>query len=145
MGATLQSSGRGRNGRRSYTKMSEINVTPFVDVMLVLLIVFMVTAPLLTAGGPVDLPKSQAKQIQDEDNKPIEVTVMKDGKIFIGETEVERERLISLLTAMTNNDPDRRVFIRGDQSIDYGYVMEVIGAINKGGFRKVALISNPSK
>lgn len=147
MGASLNASGgRSRSGRRSsYTKMSEINVTPFVDVMLVLLIVFMVTAPLLTAGVPIDLPKSQAKQIQDEDNKPIEVTVSNDGKIFVGETEVEMERLIALLSAMTNNDPERRVFIRGDQKLAYGQVMEVIGAINKGGFRKVALISAPSK
>jgi biopolymer transport protein TolR len=146
MGASLQSSGGGRRGRRNnYRKMSEINVTPFVDVMLVLLIVFMVAAPLLTAGVPVDLPKSQAKQISDEDNKPIEVTVTAEGKIFIGETEVERDRLVALLSSMTNNDPERRVFIRGDQKLAYGQVMEVIGAINKGGFRKVALISDPSR
>src|SRR5687768_1940607 len=145
MGASFHSSSGRRGSRRTYTKMSEINVTPFVDVMLVLLIVFMVTAPLLTAGVPVDLPKSQAKQIQDEDNKPIEVTVANDGKIFVGETEVEMDRLVTLLTAMTNNDPERRVFIRGDQKLGYGQVMEVIGAINKGGFRKVALISDPSK
>ena len=125
--------------------MAEINVTPMVDVMLVLLIVFMVTAPLLTAGVPIDLPKSAAKQISDEDNKPIEVNVTKEGKIYIGETQVEMDRLITLLTAMTNNDPERRVFIRGDQKLGYGQVMEVIGAINKGGFRKVALISDPSK
>lgn len=144
MGASLQSGSRGRGGRRrSYTKMSEINVTPFVDVMLVLLIVFMVTAPLLTAGVPVDLPKSEARQIQDEDNKPIEVTVSSDGKIFVGETEVEKDRLISLLSAITDNDPERRVFIRGDQKLAYGEIMDVIGAINKGGFRKVALISSP--
>ena len=125
--------------------MSEINVTPFVDVMLVLLIVFMVTAPLLTAGVPVDLPKSEARQISEEDNKPLEVSVNGDGKIFVGETEVERDRLISLLSSMTNNDPERRIFIRADRTLDYGLVMEVIGAINKGGFRKVALISDPSK
>lgn len=146
MGASLQSSHGGRrSSRRSYRKMSEINVTPFVDVMLVLLIVFMVTAPLLTAGVPVDLPKSEARQISEEDNKPLEVSVSKDGKIFVGETEVERDRLITLLSSMTNNDPERRIFIRADQSLDYGLVMEVIGAINKGGFRKVALISDPSK
>ncbi|WP_435641701.1 protein TolR [Micavibrio aeruginosavorus] len=146
MGASL-SSGGGRSGRRgrSYRKMSDINVTPFVDVMLVLLIVFMVTAPLLTAGVPVDLPKSEAKQIAEEDNKPLEISVMKDGKIFIGETEVERDRLIPLLSSMTNNDPDRRIFIRGDQGLPYGDVMDVIGSVNKAGFRKVALISNPSK
>ncbi len=145
MGASLQTASRGVRGgrRRTYSKMSEINVTPFVDVMLVLLIVFMVTAPLLTAGVPVDLPKSEARQIQDEDNKPIEVTVSSDGKIFVGETEVEKERLITLLSAITNNDPERRVFIRGDQKLAYGQIMDVIGAINKGGFRKVALISSP--
>ena len=145
MGASLQSSGGRRGSRRSYSKMSEINVTPFVDVMLVLLIVFMVTAPLLTAGVPVDLPKSEARQISEEDNKPLEVSVNGDGKIFVGETEVERDRLISLLSSMTNNDPERRIFIRADRTLDYGLVMEVIGAINKGGFRKVALISDPSK
>lgn len=143
MGANLSGQASGRS--RSYRQMAEINVTPMVDVMLVLLIVFMVTAPLLTAGVPIDLPKSQAKQISDEDNKPIQVNVTKGGKIYIGETEVEMDRLITLLTAMTNNDPERRVFIRGDQKLAYGQIMEVIGAINKGGFRKVALISDPSK
>ena len=146
MGAQLHHSGGKARGRSSqYRRMADINVTPMVDVMLVLLIVFMVTAPLLTAGVPIDLPKSQAKQIQDEDNKPIEVTVTNEGKIFVGETEVEKDRLIALLSAMTDNDPDRRVFIRGDQALAYGQVMDVIGAINKGGFRKVALISSPSK
>ncbi len=145
MGASLQSSSSGRGRRGRYRKMSDINVTPFVDVMLVLLIVFMVAAPLLAAGVPVDLPKSEAKQISDEDNKPIEVSVTAEGKIYVGETEVERDRLIALLSSMTNNDPDRRVFIRGDQKLAYGQVMEVIGAINKGGFRKVALISDPAR
>lgn len=121
--------------------MAEINVTPFVDVMLVLLIVFMVAAPLLTAGVPVDLPQSSAKPIQDEDNKPIEITVSKDGKTFVGETEVEFDRLVPLLTAMTQGQVDRRIYIRGDQTIDYGLIMKVIGSINGAGFSKVALIS----
>lgn len=145
MGANLQSGGQARGRSSAYRTMSEINVTPMVDVMLVLLIVFMVTAPLLSAGVPIDLPKSEARQIQDEDNKPLEVNIAKDGKIYVGETEVDRDRLLTLLSSMTNNDPDRRVFIRADQSLDYGMVMDVIGAINKGGFRKVALISSPSK
>ncbi len=146
MGANLNSGGGQARGRSSmYRPMAEINVTPMVDVMLVLLIVFMITAPLLTAGVPIDLPKSEAKQIQDEDNKPIEVNVTKEGKIYVGETEVSKDRLLTLLSAMTNNDPERRVFIRADQGIAYGEVMETIGAINKGGFRKVALISSPSK
>jgi len=145
MGVQLHSGGKARGHSSQYRRMADINVTPMVDVMLVLLIVFMVTAPLLTAGVPIDLPKSEAKQIQDEDNKPLEVNIAKDGKIYVGETEVERDRLLALLSSMTNNDPDRRVFIRADQSLDYGLVMDVIGSINKGGFRKVALISSPSK
>lgn len=142
MGASMmgKSKGRGRRGG-TYRPMAEINVTPFVDVMLVLLIVFMVAAPLLTAGVPVDLPQSKAKPIQDEDNKPIEITIAKDGKTFVGETEVEFERLVPLLTAMTQGQADRRIYIRGDQTIHYGIVMKVIGAVNGAGFSKVALIS----
>lgn len=121
--------------------MAEINVTPFVDVMLVLLIVFMVAAPLLTAGVPIDLPDSAAKPIQDEDNKPIEISVSSDDKIYIGETEVKMERLIPLLGAMTEGQVDRRIYIRADQGLAYGNVMAVIGAVNGAGFNKVALIS----
>lgn len=121
--------------------MAEINVTPFVDVMLVLLIVFMVAAPLLTAGVPIDLPDSAAKPIQDEDNKPIEISVSNDDKIYIGETEVEMTRLIPLLSAMTEGQVDRRIYIRADQGLAYGNVMAVIGAVNGAGFNKVALIS----
>lgn len=121
--------------------MAEINVTPFVDVMLVLLIIFMVAAPLLTTGVPIDLPDSKAKAISDEDNKPLEVSIAKDGKIFVGETEVTRERMLTILTSMTENNPDRRIYIRGDKGIDYGQVMSVLGEINGAGFSKVALIS----
>tara|TARA_B100000242_G_scaffold292906_1_gene269486 strand:- start:1306 stop:1686 length:381 start_codon:yes stop_codon:yes gene_type:complete len=121
--------------------MAEINVTPFVDVMLVLLIVFMVAAPLLTAGVPIDLPDSNAKSIQDEENKPIEISVSNDDKIFIGETEVTMDRLVPLLAAMTENQSDRRIYIRADQTLSYGNVMAVIGAVNGAGFTKVALIS----
>jgi biopolymer transport protein TolR len=124
--------------------MAEINVTPFVDIMLVLLIVFMVTAPLLTAGVPIDLPDSNANAISDEDNKPLEVTLDDKGTIFVGETEVKEARLIALLGNMTNNNPEVRIYIRADQSLDYGKVMRVLGNINGAGFRKVALISNNS-
>ena len=145
MGASMSSGkGRGRSrrgGGGGYRPMSEINVTPFVDVMLVLLIVFMVAAPLLTAGVPVDLPNSEAKPITSEDNKPIEVTVSKDDKLFVGETEVPRTRLIQLLKAMTEGQEDRRIYIRGDQGLEYGKIMEILGAINGAGFSKVALIS----
>lgn len=150
MGVQLQSGGGSRRGlaggrSRAYRPMAEINVTPFVDVMLVLLVVFMITAPLLTAGVPVDLPDSEARPIVDSDNKPLEVSVIADGTIYIGETEVKRERLINLLTAMTKNDPDRRIFVRGDQGIPYGKVMDLLGALNAAGFNKVALISETPK
>lgn len=131
-------------GRSGYRPMAEINVTPFIDVMLVLLIVFMVTAPLLNAGVQVDLPKSEAGPVSEKDDKPLEVTVEKDGDIFIGETKVTREELLVKLGAITGDDMERRVFIRADQGLSYGDVMEVLGAINGAGYRKVALISEPA-
>lgn len=148
MGAQLQSGSRiGSAGARSrsYRKMSEINVTPFVDVMLVLLVVFMITAPLLTSGVDVNLPQTDAKPITDEDNKPMEITMKLNGEVYIGETKVERERLIALLQAMTKDDPDRRIFIRGDKGLNYGQIMDVLGALNGAGFRKVALLSEPTR
>ena len=144
MGAQLQSSSSGRKNR-GHRPMSEINVTPFVDVMLVLLIVFMVAAPLLTAGVPIDLPDSKAKALNQEDNKPLEVSLGNDGKIYVGETEVKRARLVQLLGSLTNNDPDRRIYIRADKKMDYGKVMDILGDINGAGFQKVALISNSSQ
>ena len=144
MGASVASKGGGgrRGRRRNRNKpMAEINITPFVDVMLVLLIVFMVAAPLLTSGVAVDLPQSEAKAISDEDNKPIEITVTKDDEIFIGETAVKDGNLIPLLSAMTEGNEERRIYIRGDQALAYGKVMAVIGEVNAAGFNKVALIS----
>lgn len=134
--------GQGSGGRPgSYRPMAEINVTPFVDVMLVLLIIFMVAAPLLTVGVPLDLPDSRAKAISDEDNKPLEVSIARDGQIFVGETEVSQERLVTILTSMTESNPDRRIYIRADRAIDYGRVMKVLGDLSGAGFNKVALIS----
>ena len=143
MGASLTTKTRsgGRRTGGTYRPMAEINVTPMVDVMLVLLIVFMVAAPLLTAGVPVDLPSSKAKALTDEDNRPIEITVTEDGTVYIGETEVKDGNLINLLKAMTEGNEDRRIYIRGDQGIAYGTVMKVIGSVNAAGFNKVALIS----
>lgn len=133
------------NGRgRGYRPMAEINVTPFVDVMMVLLVVFMVAAPLLTVGVPIDLPDSEAKAITQEDNKPLEVTLDKKGQIFIGEENVKRSRLVALLSSMTNNDPNRVIYIRADSALDYGQVMKTLGAINGAGFKKVALITDSS-
>jgi biopolymer transport protein TolR len=120
--------------------MSDINVTPFVDVMLVLLIVFMVSAPLLTVGVPVELPQSQANALTDPD-EPIVVTMNGEGKIFVQETEVELERVVPLLQAVSENNPDIRVFVRGDKSLPYGDVMQVMGVINTAGFRHVALVT----
>lgn len=143
MGASLNNrGGGGRGGRRSHRPMAEINVTPFVDVMMVLLVVFMVAAPLLTTGVPIDLPDSGAKALSEEDNKPLEVSLDNNGQIYVGETEVKQERLVALLGSLTNNDPDRRIYIRADQALDYGQVMKILGAINGAGFRKVALVSN---
>lgn len=142
MGARIDTSGGRSRAGRGHRPMAEINVTPFVDVMLVLLVVFMVAAPLLTAGVPIDLPDSQAKAMKEEDNKPLEVSINGDGSLFVGETEVKKERLVAMLTSMTNNDPERRIYIRADQSLDYGQVMDTLGAVSGAGFRKVALISN---
>lgn len=145
MGASLSTKTRSR-GRRtggSYRPMAEINVTPMVDVMLVLLIVFMVAAPLLTAGVPIDLPNSKAKPIQSEDNKPIEITVDRDGKVYLGETEVKESRLIATLSPMMEGQEERRIYIRADEALDYGRVMSVLGQINGAGFSHVALISKP--
>ena len=144
MGATLatKTKSRGRRTGGTYRPMAEINMTPFIDVMLVLLIVFMVAAPLLTTGVQVDLPDSKAKAITDEDNKPIEITLSKDGKIYIGDTEFKENRLVGQLVAMTEGNRDeRRIYIRGDRALEYGRVMKLIGAINGAGFTKVALIS----
>lgn len=129
-----------RSSRGKYQPMSEINVTPMVDVMLVLLIVFMVTAPLLTQGVPVDLPESAARTLPD-DVRPIEVSIDQNGAIFIGDTEISDKELIIRLKAITANRRDARIYVRGDKANSYGRIMEVIGAINSAGFRKVALVT----
>ena len=121
---------------------SEINVTPFVDVMLVLLIIFMVTAPLLTVGVQVDLPESNADSLQS-DNEPLELTISKDGNIYIQETEINIKELIPKLIAITNNRLDTKIYVRGDEVINYGKVMRVLGELSGSGFSKVALITKP--
>ena len=124
--------------------MSEINVTPFVDVMLVLLIVFMVTAPLLTVGIPVDLPKVKANALTDQKD-PIEITVKLDGLIYLGESEVEIDNLIPRLNAITDQNTEARIYVRGDRVVPYGRVMEIMSIINSAGYIKVALVAqNPS-
>ena len=131
-----------RQSRRMarYRPMSEINVTPFVDVMLVLLVVFMITAPLLTVGVPVDLPKTAASRMVGQD-EPLVITVQADGKVYIQDTEIELPQLIPRLAAITENKKDTRIFVRGDKAVAYGRVMEVMGSVNLAGFARVALIT----
>jgi len=131
-------------GRRRRKLMGEINVTPMVDVMLVLLVIFMVAAPLLTVGVPVDLPQAQAPEVAGQD-EPLVVSIDKDGRIFLEDTGVELEELGPRLAAVSENNPEARVFVRGDQAIDYGRVMAVMGAINQAGFGNVALITQLPK
>ncbi len=138
MGAHLVS--RREGGRRARRPMSEINVTPMVDVMLVLLIVFMVTAPLLTVGVPVDLPQTQAAPLSGED-EPLVITIDREGQIYLQETEVEIDQLVPRLVAITGTRPDTRIFVRGDRAAVYGRIVEVMGTINVAGFSRVALIA----
>jgi biopolymer transport protein TolR len=120
--------------------MSEINVTPMVDVMLVLLIIFMVAAPLLTVGVPVNLPQTKAAPL-NEKTEPLAITIKADGQVYIQDTVVALEELAARLQAITENKPDTRIYVRGDHSLDYGRVMEVMGLITSAGFSKVALIT----
>lgn len=143
MGMNIQPRG-GYGGRRAHRPMAEINVTPFIDVMLVLLIVFMVTAPLLSAGVKVDLPETEAGPVSEKDEKPLEVAVSSAGDIYIGETKVTKDELLVKLSAITGDDFERRVFIKADQGLSYGDVMGILGTINKAGYKKVALITQPS-
>lgn len=138
---------RGPRGR--YRPMSEINVTPFVDVMLVLLIIFMVAAPMMTSGVPVDLPRTAAQPLNQE-QEPLTISVDGQGRIFLQDTEVPIEGLVAQLQAIARNQPpgpggggalERRIFVRGDRSISYGRVMEVMGTIAAGGFTRVALLA----
>ena len=125
--------------------MSEINVTPFVDVMLVLLIIFMVSAPLLTAGVPIDLPQSQAKAL-DQDREPLTVSVNGKGQVFLQNSEIKVEDLVAKLEAITQarGGTDERIYVRGDRKVDYGTVMRVMGRLSAAGFHRVALVEQGS-
>ena len=137
MGANLDT---GRGGRRRMKPMSEINVTPFVDVMLVLLIVFMVTAPLLSVGVPVDLPETRASQITDEAT-PLTITIKADGEIALQNRVIERQLLIPRLEAVARSKPETRIFVRGDRAVPYGEVISVMAEVQAAGFSRVALIT----
>jgi len=130
--------GRGRMRRRA---MAEINVTPFVDVMLVLLIVFMVTAPLLTVGVPVDLPKTRAPALGQE-REPLSITVERDGTIFLQKERVAQAALVEKLTAIAANGYNQRIFVRGDTQANYGKVMEVMGLLAAAGFTHIGLVTD---
>lgn len=134
--------GRSRRLRRSagLAAFSEINVTPFVDVMLVLLVIFMVTAPMMTVGVPVDLPKTKAAKMNDQ-TEPLVVSVDASGKSYLQEAELEEEALIERLIAVSGSNPDAKIYVRGDQKINYGRIMEVMGIIAAAGFSKVSLIA----
>ena len=131
----------GRKRRSSYQPMSEINVTPFVDVMLVLLIVFMVAAPLLTVGVPIELPETKAKPLQG-DNEPLTVSVSPDGKIFLQDTEIELDTLAPKLVAIAENGYEERIFVRGDRNVGYGSIMKVMGVLNRAGFKRIGLVTD---
>ena len=135
-------SGGGRHRRRRRAVMSDINVTPFVDVMLVLLIVFMVSAPLLTVGVPLDLPQSQAKSL-DQDSKPLTVSVNVKGQVFLQDSEIKIDELVAKLKAVTDarGGADERIYVRGDKKVDYGTMMRVMGRISGAGYHRVALVT----
>jgi len=146
MAASTLSAGPAGGGKRRRRRavMSEINVTPFVDVMLVLLIVFMVSAPLLTVGVPIDLPQSQAKALP-QDNEPLTVSVNGDGKIFLQNEPIELDDLVTKLKAIVDarhGNLDETIYVRGDRKVDYGIMMRVMGRISGAGYHKVALVTN---
>lgn len=136
--STIGERTRSRRGR--FQPMSEINVTPFVDVMLVLLVVFMVTAPLLSVGVPVDLPQSDAQPLSEE-QEPLTVSVTADRQIFLQETAIELSALAERLVAISQNRKDTRIYVRGDKDVDYGAVIELMNIVNSAGFNRVALVT----
>jgi biopolymer transport protein TolR len=139
MGASVGNSKHTRKDRRMF--VSEINVTPLVDVMLVLLIIFMITSPMLVSGVSVDLPDTESTPVSGQD-EPLSITIDKDGNVYIMETFVKNKDLVSKLKAITNEKMDTRIFVRGDRNVTYGSIMGVISQINASGFTKVALITN---
>ncbi|ANP46926.1 protein TolR [Candidatus Viadribacter manganicus] len=138
-GLAASSRRRGRGSRRG--RLSEINVTPFVDVMLVLLIVFMVTAPLLTVGVPVELPRTDAKQLESETD-PLSITIREDGTIYVQETVVTPDELVAQMRAISREGYDRRVFIRADATADYGMVADVMARLSSSGFQNLGLVTD---
>ena len=141
-GMLTPTSGGGRRGRlrRRHQPMAEINVTPFVDVMLVLLIIFMVAAPLLTVGVPIDLPETRATALES-DSEPLTVSIGSDGRIFLQDSEVSAEQLVATLQAIASRGLNERIFVRGDREADYGTVMRVMGRLNAAGYKRIGLVT----
>jgi len=149
MAGVIHSAGSGGSGsrfrrRQAFNPIADINVTPLVDVMLVLLIIFMITAPLLQVGVPVDLPKTSAQQVGGKD-EPLVVSVNSKGEVFLGETPYEIAALAAKLKAVHEEKPDQRVFMRGDKAVDYGKMMEVMGVVIDSGFRQLGLLGEQAQ
>ena len=146
MAGIRQHSGQSRAGarrRRSVQKpMSEINVTPMVDVMLVLLIIFMVAAPLLTVGVPLELPKTRAEALPMDQEEPLTINLDAEGRVYIQKTEVDPENLVPKLTAIQAERESDKIYLRADRSLDYGAVMQIMGALSAGGFRNIGLVTD---
>jgi len=144
MSGGAQSGAVGKRRRRRSPVMAEINVTPMVDVMLVLLIIFMVSAPLLTVGVPIDLPQTQAASLEQADKEPLAISVNTEGKVFLQNTEIQIDELVPKLKAIAEargTNGDERIYVRGDKTVNYGTVMRVMGRLSAAGFRKVALVT----
>jgi len=133
---------RRRRGAASLRPMAEINVTPMVDVMLVLLIVFMVAAPLMTVGVPIQLPETQAEPLPTSEEEPLSITLTKDGQVSIQKTLIDRDELIPKLSAIMAQRSDKQIYLRADEGISYGDVMQVMGALNRAGFTKIGLVTD---
>ena len=145
MAAGAQGGGkRRRRGRRGGGPINEINMTPFIDVVLVLLIIFMVAAPMMTVGVPLDLPQSKASPL-NSDTKPVTLSIRQSGQVFLGEDELTDDTIIPKLTAEAKSGFDERVFVRGDKRVDYGRVAQVMAIVTGGGFKKVALVTEPEQ
>ena len=147
MGMSMAQGGGGRGGRRRrgmprYKAMADINMTPFIDVMLVLLIIFMVAAPLLTVGVPIDLPQTQAKSL-DQDKEPLTISVNEQGKVYLQNSETDVDALIAKLQAIAQarGGTEARIYVRGDKSVNYGTMMKVMGQLSSAGFHRVALVT----
>ena len=143
IGAARGGGRRRRRGRRAGV-INEINMTPFIDVMLVLLIIFMVAAPLMTVGVPLDLPQTKAAQL-NVDQKPIMLSIRQSGQVFLAEAELKDNEIIPRLGQVARNGQEERVFVRGDRKVDYGRVAQVMAIVTSGGFKRVALVTEPEQ